>query len=440
MKKIVSIIAAISLCMVSMNVFAGCEEKPFVDTSNAVSLNTFDDPKNAKAQEAKDDEIGREHIEIPDGAETIEIDGEQYIPIDNIDEIRSVDYDKNFILKHDIDISGGKGWIGTAEILAFGNYSTTPFTGKFNGNNYKLYGERNRSLFGYIKDAEISNIIFSSEIDNSQPVNIQGGSMILCGIAENSVIKNIVNYSLLGRKNQSSSTGMVLYLYKSTIENVINYGDVAEGSSAIVKYMFDSTVRNCKNYGNISYKRISPTGAIVSEILANHMPVLTSNHEVTATAGSVVENCENYGNIIGTNYMGGIVGRVAMFNDAYTIGVISDNYFTDLSKIKLFSNPSVVKNCTNYGNIYRDKDYEEDPLNLTVLCCIGGIIGLGNSVENCTNNGNIYGFETVNPGYTVDYIGGVTGAACSIVDCDSTTQLVATDTIEHTDDVCGYFM
>ncbi|MDE7406041.1 MAG: hypothetical protein K2M89_04140 [Clostridiales bacterium] len=442
MRRAICILMAICMSVVICTLsLIGCGEKEFVDTSNAVSRNSFDNPDFAKEQEANDDAAGREHISIPDDAETITIDGEQYIPIDNMDDISYVDYDKNFILKHDIDIRG-KGCVAPAKVLSPSSTShDIPFTGKFNGNNYKVYGERGWVLFGYIKDAEISNLIFSSEMISSLSKTAATG-MVLCGIAENSTIKNITNYSTLGRKDQATSLGLILYLYKSTLENVINYGDVVEGSACIVKYMFDSTVKNCKNYGSISYKYQYPIGGIVSEILAHHIPVLASNGEATATVGSVVENCENYGNIIGTSYVGGIVGRVAMYQDAHTIGLtygqIFYDYFTDISKVKLLSNPSVIKNCTNYGNLYRDKDYEHSTPNLTVMCCVGGITGLGYQIENCKNNGNIYGFEVVNPEYTVDYIGGITGAAVNLSECTSSTKLVAASSINHTNDICGY--
>lgn len=198
--------------------FIGCGEKEYVDKSNAVSRNVFDDPEFAKEQEAKDDAAGREHIEIPDDAETITIDGEKYIPIDSVNEIRPEDYDKNFILKHDIDVTG-KGVIGLSNSLLMTNGANEPFTGKFNGNNYKVYGDRGWTLFGYIKDAEISNLIFSSKINNN-PTNISVNRMALCGIAENSIIKNIVNYSTLGRTINTSSLGLILYLYKSTVIKV----------------------------------------------------------------------------------------------------------------------------------------------------------------------------------------------------------------------------
>lgn len=428
MKKAVCIIIAICMCLTSILGLVGCEDDLYVDKSNAVSRNTFDNPEFAKEQEAKDDALGP----IPDDAETIIIDGETYIPIDDIRDVHPEDYDKNFILKHDIDVTG-KYTIGLTKVLFMTTGADEPFTGKFNGNNYKIYGRKSWPLFGYIKYAEISNIVFSSEMSNNY-------SMVLCAIAKNSIIKNIINYSTMGPTDYDRSVGLILSLYKSSVENIINYGDVVNGSACIVKYMFDSTVKNCKNYGNISRKYRYPMGAIVSEILANSIPALSTAGEATETVSSVVENCENYGNIIGKNYVGGIVGRVAMFNDTYTIGGIYYNDFTDISTVKLLSNPSVVRNCTNYGDIYRDKDYEQEPLNLTVLGCVGGIIGLGNSVENCNNYGNIYGFETINPEYRVDYIGGIAGAAREVVDCLNLTTLKVAHSIKHTSDICGYLI
>ncbi|MBD5131119.1 MAG: hypothetical protein HDT28_00770, partial [Clostridiales bacterium] len=311
-------------------------------------------------------------------------------------------------------------------------YTEKAFTGKINGNNYKLYGECGWPIFGYIKGAEICNFVLSTELHNNSL--IYG---VFCYLAENSSIKNIVNYAYMGGAKGDnwdvSLGGLICLIADCTVENVINYSDVT-GEAAIVQYAYNSTVRNCKNYGNISVAFKYPiVGAVVSVILLERYEV--------PTVGSIVEDCENYGNIIGVNYIGGIVGRVELFKDAHTIGYdYPRNYFTDLGRVKLAQNPSVIRNCKNYGNIYRYKDYEEDPLKNTVICCFGGIAGLGYQIENCTNSGNIYGFEVIHPEYTVDYIGGVAGAACTVTDCTSSTKLVAANTIKHTDDICGYLI
>lgn len=448
MKKAVCLFVAVCLSLTSVFCCIGCKDEEFVDTSNAVSVNTFDNPDFAKKQEAKDDAEGREHIYIPDDAKTIEIDGEEYIPIDTFDDIFTDEdcYDRNYILKHDMDITG-MGYIGYADFL----YSEVtrpnePFTGKFHGNNYKIYGQRGWPLFGYIKDAVISDIVLSSELINGKRHDLNA-SILLCGVAVNSTIKNITNYSVQGGPSKYQTHSMITLIDNCIVENVTNYGDVTNGCSAIVKFAFDSTVRNCKNYGNISvgkfktitggYSNIETVvGGIVSEIIS-HERYDTQNK----TVGSVVENCENYGTIIGRNYIGGIVGRVEFFHDFLTIHNCDYNiYFPDLSRVKLLENPSVIRNCSNYGNIYRNKDYEEKLVANTMLCCIGGVVGMGYKIENCRNSGTIYGFETINPEYMVDYIGGVAGAACAVTDCANTAKLVAASTIEHTDDICGYMI
>ncbi|MBD5132852.1 MAG: hypothetical protein HDT28_09775, partial [Clostridiales bacterium] len=314
-------------------------------------------------------------------------------------------------------------------------YTEKAFTGKINGNNYKLYGECGWPIFGYIKGAEICNFVLSTELHNSRLAYA-----LFCYVAENSSIKNITNYAYMGGAKGDnwvvSLGGLICLIADCTVENVVNYSDVT-GDAAIIQNAYNSTVRNCKNYGNISVDLESRVvGAVVS--------VIWSDRYEVPTVGSIVEGCENYGNIIGANYIGGIVGRVELFNDALTIGYVSSKYFTDLGCVELAQNPSVIRNCKNFGNIYRNKDYRKkvtnSPLSNTVICCFGGIAGLGYQIENCTNSGNVYGFEVIHPEYTVDYIGGVAGAACTVTDCTSSTKLVASNTIEHTDDICGYLI
>ncbi len=82
MKKIASVIAAIFLCMMSVVCFIGCDEKPFVDTSNAAEIGQFDRPDYAKEMEAQND-AKVTHIEIADEAETVTVDGVEYKPIDS---------------------------------------------------------------------------------------------------------------------------------------------------------------------------------------------------------------------------------------------------------------------------------------------------------------------------------------------------------------------
>ncbi len=407
-KKLISII--ISLCMVMTGIMCcvGCDgEKPYVDTSNAAVPGQFDNPETAKAKEAEDDAAGREHIEIPEGAETIEIDGEIYYPIDSLEidfgKYGDDAWSKNYILTGDVDITDRKDSIGFVVEKIDYSWANIPFTGKFNGNNYKIYGERNRMLFDFIDGAEISNFVLSSELISSKG-NLYK-SVLFCGLALNSTIKNIVNYSCL-----NDSDGVIYNSIKCEIDNVVNYGDGVDMSGTLVRGMQACTVKNCRNYGNFSQRTNGARcfGAIVGIIW--HY----------GEYGSIVENCENYGNLIGNQYVAGILGRVI--------------YSADTIDSEQVKNPSRISDCNNQGNIYRDKLNNAD----NRFQYIGGIAGSGPKIEKCTNQGHIYGFESIDPQYHALKIGGIAGAAISVEDCVNQYELVLDSAIKYSDDICGY--
>ena len=415
-KKLISII--ISLCMVMTGIMCclGCDgEKPYVDTSNAAVPGQFDNPETAKAKEAEDDAAGREHIEIPKGAETIEIDGEIYYPIDSLEidfgKYGDDAWSKNYILTGDVDITGDTACIGYIRNIYNADSNDIPFRGKFNGNNYKIYGKRNRLIFNFIIGAEISNFVLSSELvtdgDN------ENAEVLFCAQAFDSTIKNIVNYSCLDNGN-----GFVYYSYNCNIDNIVNYGDGKNMSGTIIRGMRESTVRNCKNYGNFSQinSGVKCFGAIIGIIW--HF----------GTAKSTVEYCENYGNLIGNEYVGGILGRVI--------------YYTNTIGNEQKENPSTINNCKNFGDIYKDKNYSYTVLGTKVdkFSHIGGIAGNGAKIENCTNQGHIYGFESISPEYTAMYIGGIAGSAISVVGCKNHHDLVLDTAVEYGNNICGYYI
>ncbi len=419
-KKLISII--ISLCMVMTGIMCclGCDgEKPYVDTSNAAVPGQFDNPETAKAKEAEDDAAGREHIEIPEGAETIEIDGEIYYPIDSLD-IDSYTYgadylSKNYILTGDVDITGDDSHIGEVRGYYFANFhiSDIPFTGKFNGNNYKIYGESKRYIFDYVKDAEISNFVLSSDLTISETGRRK--ERVFCARAENSVIKNIINYSRV-----DGGGGLIANAYDCKIENIVNYGDGNESYASIIGFMWAGEVKNCKNYGNFTVSAsMNHFGAIVGRVW--HQQWLGTDN-----TGSVIENCENYGNLIGVKKLGGIVGEVARHYD-YVDTTIRDN-------------SSKIINCTNHGNLYRNKNSVYTMLGNRygyTFSYIGGIVGMGSYIENCTNHGHIYGFESIDPTYIAEHIGGIAGVARAVTDCINNNNIVTDSNVKYVDNICG---
>jgi len=198
-------------------------------------------------------------------------------------------------------------------------------------------------------------------------------------------------------------------------------------SGAIVANANGSTVvRNCKNYGNLSrvieYARdvYEGVGGIVGCIGST-----TSYFECKV----VVENCENYGDIIGSSHIGGIVG---WHNQVYN-RELCKNFNSEFPDC--YMDGSIIKNCMNYGNIYRDKNGEKK-----CISGFGGITGIGTKIENCKNSGSIYGFETVDPDWQVEYVGGICGAAVSVGSCESTGEFNVSSLVKCADSLCGYII
>ena len=414
MKKLVSVIIALCLSIASVACCIGCndrDEKPFVDTSNAAECGAFDRPDYAKEMELAHD-AEREHIEIPEGAETVEINGEEYIPVDSLLSIDNGD-GKNYILTCDQSLTGSSP-LG-------GKFST--FRGKLNGNNYKIKGTVQTAIIHMIEDGEIFNLVLSSDLkytDSRRPA-------ILVNYALNSKIYNIVNYSNSG----SELSGIVLCLINSYIGNCENYADL-HNSGIVAEARGTSKIIECKNYGNLSDMG-KYVGGIVGYIFDDKL-YPTSKEPMRACV--IVEKCVNYGNIIGNYNVGGIVGYF------YQNGSTYGDKFTPQEPDRYLSQ-SIIRDCQNYGNIYRDKNkrnYELTPIDITEISCFGGIAGVFPNIENCTNQGNIYGFEAVNPKWQVGYVGGITGAAVSVENCENTGTVDCSDHVRFTDDICGYYI
>ena len=422
MKTIAKILAVIAAAACMAVVGIGCGPKGYVDKSNAVELGAFDRPDYAREMEEKHDREGREHIEIPDGAETITIDGEEYIPISDLDEVKSLN--KNYIMKNDIYIERSK---------RIGSWQST-FSGKFHGNNYKIKGKNVSTLFGRIEDAKISNIIFSADYEP----DLNGA--ILVDRALNSVISGCINYS----KPKNRIDGLVSRMYCGTVENCINYADMASSSGLICEARFGFAIRDCANYGNISGGN-EFCGGILAEYYPLYYPFFIKDH-APGYAQASIENCINEGKIIGGAMIGGLVGGLTTYYDILKIlrDLENDVPKVETTVIKEAKNYDegvpkqdflVIENCRNEGDIYREKSKEIERQRLSG---IGGIVGIGSVVRNCTNNGSIYGYEILPRDKSVNKIGGVAGGAYIVEDCTSTTQLKLADNVVQYGDICGF--
>ncbi len=390
-------------------------------SSTAVTKHELIRENFAVEKEAEDDAKGREHIDIPADAETIELDNEEWVVLRSIEEFvkiwavpqdvvaRGEDLKKNYIVANDIDVKGFR--ISYKE----------SFAGKFNGNNYKFYGTEanggiNNCLFQKLENAQVENIIFSSSDGYFVGEEfVPAVNTLIARMAENSTIKNCINY--FQPKNYSTapeeylneppySGGLVYYAKNCLIEKCKNYGDFCNSNSGILYMAEDCTINYCKNYGNLA-NDCDVLGGVVGKVIGDN----------------IIKNCENYGDIIGKNRLGGIVGSVSRgvngtFPDSEGL---NDEYFTK---------NQLIKDCKNFGNIYLLKEAGGNRIETTgnegynigyakIIYEFGGIAGSISKVENCINEGNFYGFENMGDGIKVDYLGGVVGATKQVVGCEN---------------------
>ena len=403
----------VMILTVSCVAFSACDL--FIIPSSAVTKYELIRENFAAEKEAEDDAKGREHIEIPEGAETIKIDEEEWIVIRSIEEFEEIwlnnygdttreeNLQKNYIVANDIEL---KGW----------RYPEVkdPFKGKFNGNNYKFYSRKESNGFGdclfyKLENAVVENMVFSSS--DGYYIGLMDypeSNTFLAFRAENTIIKNCVNYFQPKEDSNEPTCGAFVYaVFNCNIENCVNYGDFLNSNGGIAYRACDSVIRNCKNYGNLANDQ-GELGGIVSILQRDNL----------------IENCENYGHIVGKSCLGGITGSVLKLYDR-----ILYHYLPDGLNEECHTENQIIKNCKNYGNIYLLKEVGDKRLETTLLerfpdykdiiYEFGGIAGSVYKVENCINEGNFYGFENMGRQIKVDYLGGVVGAAKEVTGCEN---------------------
>lgn len=254
--------------------------------------------------------------------------------------------DGDYLLKNDLDLSGYL-WtpIGNEE---------NPFTGTFNGNNYKIINltvsnqSRYIGLFGYSYNAELSNVIFEKVKYDYK-----------CGYSNN----GIINY-YIGTITGFAHNTKIEYVTVNSIYNEIDLSGVHSKyflGGIVGECTSSCTISNCINYSNL--KGMNIVGGIVGLVYA-------SNEYSTFK----VSNCSNYGNIRAisdedypevNSYAGGIIGCITMDFE-----------------IKECSNFGIISAFTVYGT--NTQSYAEN--------IIGRIYGNVNIKEfiSCESNGEVY--------------------------------------------------
>ena len=229
------------------------------------------------------------------------------------------------------------GQYGTISMVTKDPDSDTYFSGIFNGHghiidnlNMTVSGEEvlYAGLFGYVRNAEISNLIIGENCSFTyNTANNYGGIGALVGLAEGStIIDNVYNLADVNGgafdKYVAGDTKVSFAVHASAI--------LARGCA---------TITNCTN-----------TGAIEGCLSAGSMIAYTEGGECTVT------NCRNTGTIKAAK-VGGLVARrnvpVQIANCINNGDVYGTTYSAAgfLGYLETWGGPSSVKNSINYGTI-----------------------------------------------------------------------------------------
>ena len=299
---------------------------------------------------------------------------------------------------------------------------STPFQGKFYGNNHTLKGlwinrtsTNNVGFFGYVSGAEIKDL-------NIESTYVYGSSNVgtLVGYSTGTTISNC---HITGTANETVKGayvgGVAGYIIGSTSMIDCSFNGVCVKSTAsdsyaggLVGYLDTSTLNNCNVKTKVDAKTntggmcgsISGTSSLSDckyegEIIANTnvagivgtlKPLsyvsFTNSHSKSKitnlgdyTGGIVgisnggciagMESCSHFGDINGKNYIGGLIGGTMKTKDTDEFVYISTNGSTNTKTVKkrvvdFVSGTAelLVNNCTAIGNI-------------TGSSCIGGLVG-----------------------------------------------------------------
>lgn len=298
---------------------------------------------------------------------------------------------------------------------------STPFMGKFNGNNHTLSGlwisrasTDNVGLFGFIDGATISNL-------NIESTSIKGKMNVgtLLGYATNSVISNctvtasgdkaVEGYNIGGiAGNITNSTeisscefngvqlysasansyigGIVGLVTASTLNNCKANTDIngkkhiggicgcMEGTNSVTGCSYNGSITANTNVGGIV--GILVFGSSVTFTNCHSKGSITNNGDYTggvvgySACGCVknMENCSHFGDISGKNYVGGLIGCIGGTDEPIYYGSTSKTQNTKewtstATSIQVGSYvTNYINNCTAIGNI-------------TGLTKIGGLVG-----------------------------------------------------------------
>ena len=280
------------------------------------------------------------------------------------------------------------------------------FTGRFDGNGYTvsgLYissGGSSKGLIGKLGGN-------ASEVSNVNVVNayVYSGYYV-GGIVGNHYrgegIKNC-SFSGLVRADNTCAGEICGYSRTGSIMNCRNYGTIIADICAGGIVGNGDEIRECINYGKVIKSDVNPYDSYYGQ-------------EFGGIAGgtSWVYDCVNYGSVCGDSMVGGIAGELYSAEDCVNYGSISGNtYVAGIGTLEKDYSSSITdsyERCANYGSVTATGDY------------VGGITANAKSVRNvleCSNAGTVTGNS---------YCGGIVGRSLARIENCYNTGFVSGNT------------
>ncbi len=305
------------------------------------------------------------------------------------------------VLLDNIDMSSAGAWtpIGEGTISWASNVLTisgTPFTGVFNGQNFAIknlnlsYSDGGGSssatygLFGVLDGATVKNLVIGAATGDSSALALTTTGTgildagVIAGVANESTISNCTSYASMTYNGDTRSTRVTMAmvgfafceLTPTTLDNLVNYGDVAVPTS-----------------GNTTNGATSVQVAGICGFATN---------EANSTVCNVISNSTNHGDLSGnTPRCSGIVAAANRYTTVDTCVNNGDqfNSFVTSGNGRLGN----ITCITGAGSSLKDCINNGDLVSTTSARC-GGLVSLVNSADNtfagCENYGKIITDDT----------------------------------------------
>lgn len=238
-------------------------------------------------------------------------------------------------LANDIDLSG-------LTFLPIGQYYNNvknekvekPFSGTFDGLGHTIRNltyqidtetECGYGLFGYLKDATISNLVLDSSCSFTDTINsgYTGMGAIVGNSTGSTKLQNLCNYASVSSFGHGG--GMVGRGSVAEMTNCENHGTITAKNSAggLTAFRVGGDITRCVNYGSV-------TGNIAGGVISR-----------CASHGKTYQYLQNYGTVIGTANAGGIIGAVGGTTKV-------DDVSTDITV--------TLNECINYATVVGSKE------------------------------------------------------------------------------------